>query len=940
MKKITSLLLLLLVSVMSGVSAWAQVTDLANLSNSKSYTLVTTRGYVSVSQNGKAVYGYGYTGTPSTTVANNQFVIYKDGDSHYHLYNVGAGMFVSPTTSVASGSNYNSLALKSYSESYLSINAKTSTKEKYADYSWFFTVPDKNNYKVNMGGGMHLIVDTWNEEDDGNLYKFIEAADFDESIVQKQFQITNEQAFYIKCERGYLRSNAEHTALVTSDRTTTPDGDDYKFVFYKDYSGNVSLWNVGAAKFVHKGSDIYIVLSEKPQDVSISGNSGNKDFPYILKVDGNKVNHNNDNGAGSAVTGWESADEGNRWDIVAVDGEVDEMAMSKTLLFSKTADLFSTENVLGAYSTSSLSALKSAYEAAEASYTVETKAALEAAISEMSSKTRITVANNAVYKLKNAHSEKRGYLVYDETTPGYPNLASVEYPGYESSYGKITDANIHSNWGVYTSATSGKQYIYNIDNVKFLKPDAGFNKIDFSEDAVSVTLSDNPNVDYAKSLFWNGSDKALCMACAQGRNNKSAILTNNANDGGRPIYLVYQEGQTVSEDVLKIVEAEVRLLENGLDVKGYVGAYTDEVCANAQELLRGSNRTGANAETVLASMESENGKNQLQEGGYYRIINAVPGFNKTKGLVWDGNNTVWNTVDKSKVNTIYQIIADNGKYVLKCSNAGKYIQGVMGAMNPNMTDNGHVEFVALGNAQFNVKFGNGTMHALNHGGGSGSGSSITGYDAGFNSASAWYLVPATDIEVALTTIENHAYATTCMPFPVSAVNGAKAYTGVLNADADAITLNEATGFAANEGVLLMGDANTEKAVLTIGGEAAEVTGNVLQGTCSAITLTDDNRADYRVLGVNADDAAEVGFFRPSSSVASIPANRAYLNETLFASLAEGLSINFGGMVEGIANAGAAVDQVNAPVYDLTGRRVVKAVKGGVYIQNGKKFIVK
>jgi hypothetical protein len=31
---------------------------------------------------------------------------------------------------------------------------------------------------------------------------------------------------------------------------------------------------------------------------------------------------------------------------------------------------------------------------------------------------------------------------------------------------------------------------------------------------------------------------------------------------------------------------------------------------------------------------------------------------------------------------------------------------------------------------------------------------------------------------------------------------------------------------------------------------------------------------------------------------------------------------------------------NAPIYDLSGRRVMNAVKGGIYIQNGKKFIVK
>ena len=34
------------------------------------------------------------------------------------------------------------------------------------------------------------------------------------------------------------------------------------------------------------------------------------------------------------------------------------------------------------------------------------------------------------------------------------------------------------------------------------------------------------------------------------------------------------------------------------------------------------------------------------------------------------------------------------------------------------------------------------------------------------------------------------------------------------------------------------------------------------------------------------------------------------------------------------------EKANAPIYDLSGRRVVNTVKGGIYIQNGKKFIVK
>ena len=42
----------------------------------------------------------------------------------------------------------------------------------------------------------------------------------------------------------------------------------------------------------------------------------------------------------------------------------------------------------------------------------------------------------------------------------------------------------------------------------------------------------------------------------------------------------------------------------------------------------------------------------------------------------------------------------------------------------------------------------------------------------------------------------------------------------------------------------------------------------------------------------------------------------------------------------VNNVVAGNANVNAPIFDLTGRRVVKAVKGGLYIQNGKKVIVK
>ena len=71
---------------------------------------------------------------------------------------------------------------------------------------------------------------------------------------------------------------------------------------------------------------------------------------------------------------------------------------------------------------------------------------------------------------------------------------------------------------------------------------------------------------------------------------------------------------------------------------------------------------------------------------------------------------------------------------------------------------------------------------------------------------------------------------------------------------------------------------------------------------------------------------------------TLKANKAYLtlNE---AGAPEAISMNFGGNVTGI-NQIVNVEQNNAPVYDLTGRRVVRTVKGGLYIKGGNKFIAR
>lgn len=201
--------------------------------------------------------------------------------------------------------------------------------------------------------------------------------------------------------------------------------------------------------------------------------------------------------------------------------------------------------------------------------------------------------------------------------------------------------------------------------------------------------------------------------------------------------------------------------------------------------------------------------------------------------------------------------------------------------------------------------------------------------------SHWYVYPATDIEVALNNAGEKSYATAYLPFGVSAVEGANAYVGTLSAEKTKLNMTKVEGVPAEKGFVLVGAADATKATLTIGNVTKTVNSD-LTGTNTAIALTDENRTNYLVFGRNKDVNTEVGFFKPSTTVPSIPANKAFLNASALTQ--EAIAMNFGGNTTGVNTVVLGENGVNAPVFDLSGRRVVAPVKGGVYIQNGKKFI--
>lgn len=77
----------------------------------------------------------------------------------------------------------------------------------------------------------------------------------------------------------------------------------------------------------------------------------------------------------------------------------------------------------------------------------------------------------------------------------------------------------------------------------------------------------------------------------------------------------------------------------------------------------------------------------------------------------------------------------------------------------------------------------------------------------------------------------------------------------------------------------------------------------------------------------------LGFYKVNKNT-TIGAGKAYLASSQGGSA---IALNFGGTTTGVHSVSASTEN-HAPVFDLSGRRVQSVVKGGVYIQNGKKFI--
>lgn len=311
---------------------------------------------------------------------------------------------------------------------------------------------------------------------------------------------------------------------------------------------------------------------------------------------------------------------------------------------------------------------------------------------------------------------------------------------------------------------------------------------------------------------------------------------------------------------------------------------------------------------------------------YYRFVNigtsAKYGYDVTLG-VKDGK-AFCSKGNKENIDFVWQVIpTTGGKHFIKNANGKTYLQSVQ---------NGQTAQTALGENEnpyelrkasagvFKLWSGNNGFPAQVE-----TNDKNTFYLNGWDGENAkWKVFEIESVEIPLNAAGDASYATTYLPFSVSAAKGAELYTGELNGKDMNLTKSH-TGVAAEQGIVLVGESSATKAVLTIGEGTATSKG--LEGTLAPKAV---EASAVLTLGKSG---SEVGFFAFTGT--QIGANKAYITKPAGASA---VMINFG-EVTGIENA-VAPEAANAPLYDLSGRRVVKAVKGGLYIQNGKKFIAR
>lgn len=432
---------------------------------------------------------------------------------------------------------------------------------------------------------------------------------------------------------------------------------------------------------------------------------------------------------------------------------------------------------------------------------------------------------------------------------------------------------------------------------------------------VALTKADfTATTGYDAEITVNDADKTISVAYTLNKEGLQAVVDEanallNKRGVGYPL-----EGSHAYNALKTIVESAEHAIANESTAEYYA----------AYEQLQTQMAT-YRATTTDIQMP-EDGKvyriyAKWDNGVKYYAVNAAGKTNTTGVLspTTDGTST-W----------IAQKLGDNqyNFVAVKADDNSIFTYGTITTIYTKPTNKGII-------GQINLRTGDNTTNILMYK----NGSSLNHYSDGKTQTSGdwsseWFFEEVTDfagktVNFATSTDGNN-YATLNLPYASKLPEGVTAYKADVEGSTVNLTEYKTAGnvLPANTPVLLTATTDGEKTFAPATYAAAEGTG--FQGTLSAKAVTATNTY---ILSKNGGET--VKFFALDETNNIINANKAYL--VVSGGAAQALNFNFGNTT-GIQNAAVEGVNANAPLFDLSGRRVVKAVKGGIYIQNGKKFV--
>lgn len=184
-------------------------------------------------------------------------------------------------------------------------------------------------------------------------------------------------------------------------------------------------------------------------------------------------------------------------------------------------------------------------------------------------------------------------------------------------------------------------------------------------------------------------------------------------------------------------------------------------------------------------------------------------------------------------------------------------------------------------------------------------------------------------------------ATFSAPFPTIVPTGLSAY--IISSKSTQSAHMEAIAGAgevipANTGVLLFGE--TAETKVTMKPATTEGTGNSFTSTNLLANSAGESRTilESDNAYILASGGSGIAFYACTSGTLAM--NKSFLQIGGGSTNGKAFTLTLGGESTGLQTIGNDLWNNNAPIYDLSGRRVMHPAKGGVYIQNGRKFINK